>query len=252
MSIPVYYRQCSIKEAFEKFQLFNPQVNCCRTTFYKFKPKNVKKGKSKQDCCPICKEAKAILPALEQMHSSQLSSKDRDAMSAYIFHKQVAASRASEFERSLNDLSPGTALLVMDFKSNITLGKGQEEDSHVFFKAPQRTVFGVVGYFNKNGVVFKVIFTLISSILNHDSKTVKEFLNGFVFNHGLFKFFGVKNVSIWMDNAPSQFRSYENLATLYSLQTDHGFNMSVIFFTECHGKSECDRHFGFTSRVYTD
>ena len=43
MSIPVYYRQCSIKEAFEKFQLFNPQVNCCRTTFYKFKPKNVKK-----------------------------------------------------------------------------------------------------------------------------------------------------------------------------------------------------------------
>ena len=173
-------------------------------------------------------------------------------MSAYIFHKQVAASRASEFERSLNDLSPGTALLVMDFKSNITLGKGQEEDSHVFFKAPQRTVFGVVGYFNKNGVVFKVIFTLISSILNHDSKTVKEFLNGFVFNHGLFKYFGVKKVSIWMDNAPSQFRSYENLATLYSLQTDHGFNMSVNFFAEYHGKSECDRHFGFISRVYTD
>ena len=43
--------------------------------------------------------------------------------------------------------------MVMDFKSNINLGKGPEEDSHVFFPAPQRTVFGAVVFFKKGGVI---------------------------------------------------------------------------------------------------
>ena len=97
-----------------------------------------------------------------------------------------------------------------------------------------------------------MIFTIVSPILMHDSRTVSEILNNYVFNHGLFKYFGIKEVNIWMDNAPNHFRNFENLATLESLSKKFCFEITANFFAEYHGKSECDRHFGFISRIYTD
>ena len=93
------------------------------------------------------------------MHPSKLTKVDIESMEAYKFHKELAAKRGKDFEKNLNYLKEHQALVVMDFKANISLGKGPEQDSHVFFKAPQRIVFGAVVYFRKkeDQQIYKVI-----------------------------------------------------------------------------------------------
>jgi hypothetical protein len=250
--IPIHFRKYTIKESFDLFLKENPGIKCGRTTFFNNKPPSVKKAKSKQDCCPICKESKKFLPILESQHSSKLNSSDLEALEAFKFHKVAASTQSKHYEDSLSSLKEGKALLVMDFKANISLGKGPEQDSGVFFNAPQRTIFGVVGFFKKNGELFKIIFTIVSSVLNHDSRTVCEILNGNIFPHSIFRHFKVTEIDLWMDNAPSQFRNKEHFSTIYNLSLKYKMKLNMNFFAEYHGKSECDRHFGLISRIYTD
>ena len=64
----------------------------------------------------------------------------------------------------------------MDFKANISLGGCSEEDSHQFFFAPQRPVFGLAIYLVKEGKTYKINFSVVSPILMHDSVSVKKIL----------------------------------------------------------------------------
>ena len=86
----------------------------------------------------------------------------------------------------------------------------------------------------------------------HDSKTVIEMINEHVLNHSLFNYFGVKTVKFWMDNAPNHFRTKEMLAGFYGFERKFNVSVEVNYFAEYHGKSECDRHFGLISRIYTE
>ena len=251
VSVPVYYRLYSIKESYEKFKTLHSNFKCSRATFYKYKPKNVKKSKKKQDCCPICKESKIHIPRLQSLHHSKLNQADRDALAAYEFHYDTWTRRAKDYQTDLMRLSDSQALITIDFKANISLGKGPEEDSHVFFNAPQRTIFGAAVYFRKSTVTYKVMFTVVSPILNHDSLSVKKMLS-MITNHGVFNHFNTQELIFWMDNAPSHFRNFENLATLATLGSKQNRKVKVNFFGEYHGKSECDRHFGLISRIYKE
>ena len=103
-SVPIFYRKHTITESYELFCVAHPEVKCCKTTFYKFKPRSVKKPKSKQDCCPVCKESKQNLPRLEAMHPSKLTKVEIESMEAYKFHKELAAKRGKDFEKNLNFL----------------------------------------------------------------------------------------------------------------------------------------------------
>ena len=138
-----YYRQYTITEAYKLFTLKYPGVKCCRESFRKYMPINVKKPQSKQDCCPICKEARRYVPHLVGTNSKNLSTEDMRALEGFKAHKKIAIAREADFDREYEKLSEGEALIIMDFKANITLGGGAEEDSHIFFSAPQRTVFGI-------------------------------------------------------------------------------------------------------------
>ena len=99
------------------------------------------------------------------------------------------------YDSMIDRLVDGQAVMVLDFKANVSLGKGPEEDSHIFFSAPQRTVFGAVVFFRRKGVTYKVIFTLVSPILAHDSKTLKEMLRKHILCHGVFRYFNTKEVN---------------------------------------------------------
>ena len=248
----VFYRQSTVSEAFDEFKVEHPDLKCCRGTFFKYKPKNVKKPQSKQDCCPICKESKRYLQALRTKHHSYLDAADRRALAGFEEHRRLHIARSADYERQISNLTEGQAVLVMDFKANISLGGGVEEDSHVFFKAPQRTVFGLVAFFKKDGKVYKVFFTIVSPVLMHDTKTVREILNQCVFSHSVFKHFRTKEVSFWMDNAPGHFRTKEMIATFHELKNSSKMEVQFNYFAEYHGKSECDRHFGMISRIYTE
>lgn len=193
------------------------------------------------------------MPRLENPGTGRnMSTQDMEALEAYRFHKQVKDKRQADFDQQLAALTEGNSLVVMDFKANITLGKGPQEDSHVFFKAPQRTVFGVAAYFKRGDVKHKVMFTIVSSVLNHDSKTLREILHRHVLTHSLFNEMQVENVRVWLDNAPNHFRNKETFASFYDLQVELKRNIEINFYAEYHGKSECDRHFGLISRLYTE
>ena len=249
--VSLYYRQHSVGEAYKMFKERYPDIKCSRSSFHKYKPLNVKKPQSKQDCCPICKESRRYLPHLLG-HRDNLDTNDRRALAGFLEHKRLVAARSDDYERQLERLAEGTALITMDFKANITLGGGAEEDSHVFFSAPQRTVFGLVAYFKLGGEIYKVFFTIVSPVIMHDTKTVVEILDTCVLGHPIFEHFKCKNLSFWMDNAPGHFRTKEMIAGFYDLEKSTGMNVEFNYFPEYHGKSECDRHFGLISRIYTE
>ena len=230
-TVPLYYRQFTINEAFKIFRQEHPAIKCSRTSFFKYKPANIKKPKSRQDCCPICKEARRMIPILEPMVGADMTAEQRSALQDYKFHIDIKDKRAADFKAQLENLQEGQAVIVMDFKANITLGRGAEEDSHVFFNAPQRTIFGVVAYFRKGDNKYKVWFPIISQSLMHDSITVRKMLSECVLGHSVFEHFETTSLRFWMDNAPSHFRNMETMATFEEINAG-GKAVEINFFAE--------------------
>ena len=248
----IYYRQFPIADIYQKFLEKYPQIKISRSSFFALKPKCCKRPKSKQDVCPTCKESKKNRKRLEEIHPSNLTNEERKALDGYKFHEKIALTRNSDFKNELKRLKQGQCLIIMDFKANISLGGCAEEDSHQFFFAPQRTVFGLALYFVKDGKTFKINFSIVSPILMHDSFSVKRILDEIVLPHPIFNHFGCNELSFWMDNGPSHFRTYETMATFDFLSKKFNKKIKFNFFCEYHGKNECDRHFGLMSRLYAD
>jgi hypothetical protein len=48
-----------------------------------------------------------------------------------------------QFARQIDQLSPGLAILMMDFKENITIGSGPRELGQSWYSRERRTVFGL-------------------------------------------------------------------------------------------------------------
>lgn len=86
-----------------------------------------------------------------------------------------------------------------------------------------------------------------STSLNHDDYYVRECLNELFRDH-LEQF---RDVAIWSDCA-DHFRSKETLATAFDLSQQYGKRVQVNYFTEYHGKSLVDGHFGLLSRWYNE
>ena len=85
----VYYRQYTVGEAYQQFKIAHTGIKCSRTSFFKYKPANVKKPKSKQDVCPICKESRKYLPALLRKHHADLTASDRHALEGFLEHRRL-------------------------------------------------------------------------------------------------------------------------------------------------------------------
>ena len=229
--VPVRHRQYSIKRTFEIFNQNNPGL-CGRTTFFNHQPDWVKKPSSKQDFCEICKQAEIWLPRLEK--KPVLTSEEIMAQESFEFHQELKSQRYRQFNSCRNNLVEGEALITIDFKANISLGKGPIENSTVFFKAPARTVFGAVGWFMKDKKPFKVVWTLISPALNHDSRVVKLILDQ-ITSHGVFNQFQVKKINFWMDDAPNHFRTFETCATMYHIKEKKALDdLSFNYFAPYH------------------
>lgn len=248
----IFYRQHTIKDIYDLFRKEYPECKIKRSKFFDLKPKNCKKPSSKQDVCPICKDASKNLPRLRGIHGQNLSLDDIKPQEAYKFHINIKNQRVKDFDRELDNLNSNQALVIMDFKANIYLGACAEEDSHIYFNAPQRSVFGLTIYLMKGEELYKVFFTVVSPILMHDSISVKRILDELVMPHPIFEHFGVKEISFWMDNAPNHFRTKETIASFHYLAGKYNQKIRFNYFAEYHGKSECDRHFGLMSRMYTE
>ena len=237
---PVRIRTFSINESFKKFQIKYPNL-CSRSTFFKYKPKNIKTSKRYTDFCPICKSSKKLLEMKPE--SGIYKDKYDDA----IFHQELAKTRSMDLQETINNLKEGSCVLIMDFKENIQLGKAPVETSKNFFKAPQRTCLGISGFFKNGKKTFLVNFSVLSSLLNHSTKIAVDILKEKILTHSIFKSFKISDIHLWLDNGP-HFRSKEFLADILLLPN---FDIKINFFCPYHGKSFCDQHFGVINRIYS-
>lgn len=237
VKVPTRYRLYSIGKTFSLFKAKYGHEYVSRSTFYAYKPKSVKKAKSKVDYCPICKLGERNELKLEQMSNNHeaIPQDLLDIQQEYRFHVNLYQKRTEEFKVALKSLSDNECLLVIDFKANISLGKGPVQDSTVFFSAPQRTVFGMIGFFRKNEQMYKIAFNYVSPILNHDSQMAIAMVKDVVQHSSFRRWFGVSHLAVWLDNAPSHFRTAEFLRGMRELEQMQ-ISVSTNYFIEYHGR----------------
>jgi hypothetical protein len=260
-TMPVRYRLYTIEKSYEIFKEKYGKDFCCQGTFFNCKPKWIKRSRSKVDCCPICKQKHKFEKKMAEKPEVQWTKEEKEIKEEFEFHETIWRQRQQDYDAEVASLVEGKCMLVMDFKANISLGKGPEQDADVFFKAPQRTVFGIVGFFKKENETHKITFNVVSPILNHDSTMVRDILQK-VLKHKTFQQFNVHTVSFWMDNAPNHFRTREMYATMLEINdflnqdsnrpTGQRLRVNVEFnyFAEYHGKSVCDQFFGVLAKIY--
>merc|ERR1712000_215007 len=262
---------------------YNEDYPCVSfSSFHNLKPKEIKKAKRDTDLCPICVEGKRIR-ALKNNLERRLNLSDEEIkqlnditanLQAIDRHIELERTLRAEFNKQKTSLRKGDAVLVMDFKENMGLGKGQQESSRNFYNSPHRSVFTIAVYtkddsnttdFRNNNnnnkkqdnqkKNYKInYFTFISECLDHDSGFVLDCLNTLVESDKWKKLNITRNINLWMDNAPQHFRTFELLYGYFKLATEklHSNSLHLNYFAEYHGKCVCDSHFSLLSRYYRD
>ena len=285
VTIAVRYLQSSMRNAYLQYceKVDNEDYPCVSfSSFRNLKPKEIKKAKRDTDLCPICVEGKRIR-ALKNNLERRLNLSDEEIkqlnditanLQAIDRHIELERTLRAEFNKQKTSLRKGDAVLVMDFKENMGLGKGQQESSRNFYNSPHRSVFTIAVYtkddsnttdFRNNNnnnkkqdnqkKNYKInYFTFISECLDHDSGFVLDCLNTLVESDKWKKLNITRNINLWMDNAPQHFRTFELLYGYFKLATEklHSNSLHLNYFAEYHGKCVCDSHFSLLSRYYRD
>ena len=160
-------------------------------------------------------------------------------------HKERKDIQREAFEKKIENLDEDSAIILMDFKENIKLGKCNREVSSVFYSASQRTFFSVAVILR--GKKFKY-FDFISEDLTHDASFVIRCLNT-LFNLPEWQSLSIKRISFWSDGA-KHFRNFELIRYQISLiESRMVQSVDTNYFIEYHGKSYCDSHFSRISRI---
>jgi hypothetical protein len=157
------------------------------------------------------------------------------------------------FQQHLQQLQDGDAVLVMDFKENVSLGKGPRELGNSWYTKERRTVFGVVVHVRQAGEVVKYHFNIISDCLTHDAIFVKYALSS-LFASNAWKQLGIRrNLAIWSDNA-AHFKNKVLLSYYAQLchENEDFERVLVCFFEAYHGKSLVDGMFGVMTNWIDD
>lgn len=143
-------------------------------------------------------------------------------------------------------------IMVLDFKQNLTLDRGERELGYSFYNKPQRTLFTAALIRKLNSGYHVDYFDIFSDLLNHDSQFVISALE-LIFKSDQFQQYNIRNVNFWMDNAPAHFRTKSIIGYLCNLKSNQRFEkITLNYFTEYHGKCICDSHFALISRYYED
>ena len=181
--------------------------------------------------CPICHLGQKI-SNLASLNSNQEIIKE-----SYEYHYEQKKARRIEYKEQLKNLDSSELLLVMDFKANISLQQCATELNNEYYALPQRSIFCISANFRYQNTVKQVFFDFISNILNHSTKFVGECLK-YMINSSIFKQIssGIKKISIWVDNGPQHFRTYEMLGLCQDLSSSLGTKIDLNFFVPYHGK----------------
>ena len=240
-----------------------------RKSFDKYTPKEVKKCKRDTDKCIICAEGIKLRQSVTQLETIACRSLDQDQelakalkdLKAIDEHIVLQQEIRSVFKEQKRELPVGAAIIVMDFKENMKLGKAAVETSRNFYDTPQRSVFTIAVYTRENESrvveddLLLTYFTFVSETLKHDTRFVFECLKKAQAHprwQGLNIHAG-KEINFWVDNAPQHFRTFECMYEFQAFAMRNPRNrVHLNYFAEYHGKCVCDSHFSLLSRYYRD
>jgi hypothetical protein len=217
----------------------NTALFCSRSQFIKLIPKWFKSSKRSTDMCGVCKSGKLASSQLEKLKAIinptqvqlDLIQELQPAVDAYNAHRDLNQQRKIDFKRVKHDLKVGEAILISDFKENVSLNRGEEELGSHFFNRPQRSVFCVVLLYKRidGGEVHQMTFDFVSEVLNHDPHFVSTAWDS-MFQMDEFKDLNVKALKFWSDNAPTQFRTFENVDYWAKLNKRFEVNFKSIMY----------------------
>lgn len=166
-TVPTRYRMYSIKNSYKLFLEKHPDTPCSRSSFFKYKPREIKKARSKTDMCPICKVGQQLGDKIAKCPQSNRKERKvlQQQLEEFRFHSDLAKQMEKDYVNEVNEAKEGKCVICIDFKSNISLGKGYNNDSHIFFNAPQRSLIGAVCFFFLNGKNIRLSFLLFPMFL---------------------------------------------------------------------------------------
>ena len=218
---------------------------CFRRIWKTYFKKNFTKPQHRDGLCQLCEIGHKI-EMLEQRQNvfSQKEKDDLEKKKKIVQrHKEINDASKKKFANEISNLTTTSAVLVIDFKQNISLGDGPRELGQSWYIRERRTIFGMALYRKVAGEIQRYHFNLVSTCLTHDAIFVKAVLQD-LFAYPEWKSYGIQNLSIWCDNAP-HFRNKFLLAFLSELISTKTFKtVNLCFFEPYHGKSAVDSMFG--------
>ena len=204
--------------------------------------------------CEICVKGEAIQRELVERSATGLATEGdlkamRENCSLYNTHKRIAQHQRNAFKQEKTNLKPGQALVVMDFKENLTVGSGPVEVGQDFYSKSQVSCLGAAIYHTTSEGETKTHYMdFLSYDLTHDGLFVATSLDRLIHNIKKIIACDLEEVSFWFD-CGTHFRCYEVLHDMLVARPSlHGLReVRVNYFAEHHGKSAVDSHFSHVS-----
>jgi hypothetical protein len=220
--------------------------SCFRGIWKKYFRKNYVKARQRDGLCQLCEIGHKIEKICENFAEIPEIEKKKIQMKKNVVlrHKLINKETKEQFQQLMDDLQEGQGILTIDFKENITLGRGPRELGQSWYTRERRTIFGMALFKREvDGRISKWHFNQVSDCLTHDAVFVKVALSH-LFASNVWQSFNIDKLAIWCDNAP-HFRNKALLAYLQDLIRDKDFVEVVLcFFEAYHGKSQVDSMFG--------
>ena len=135
----------------------------------------------------------------------------------------------SQFNQQIEELSPQTAIIVIDFKENVKINISHDTQiSSEFYQHPHRTIFDIVMIY-ADKTTQKHYFDIGSDCTKHDSFFVIKALKK-CFDHSDFKEHNFSSLIFWMDNCQINLEQKNYLHFLVNLSKKFGgiFSLSIM------------------------
>lgn len=250
--VPKRYLEYSLSHCYMLFKNKRAgKKEISKSTFCKYKPKQVVFPKRFTDMCPICVGGKHAKDAL--VNNTNLSQEQKAKYQAAVKkmedHIEHSKGRRLAYKEDKRNLSSDEVLFVMDFKQNVKLNKGHLEVSMDFFNAPSRSYLTLVTFYKEGAKTKKKYWDFMSQCLTHDAQFVGDCIDQVLSQADFLKEGNRKSLIFWSDNCAGQFKNAKLMAK-YARLSENGYQVKANFFTQYHGKSVCDAHFALINRYY--
>jgi hypothetical protein len=238
--VPVHHLEMTKKMAFEKFEKQHPDVLIHYSSFLKYFPRNVKPPCRETDLCPQCEEK------IKLESKKELTQEQKENLKDLKKHHDDKNKRRDEFHEDIRNLKEGDLLLIVDFKENITLNRGQREVGNSFFNRTFCSFFGVTAVEMGKKINY---YDYASDILSHNTTMVMDCVQRTIEKIEEKNEKKFNNIIIWLDNGPEHFKTFQFMNFAHHLKKNYQ-KISISYFIEYHGKSYCDAHFARISSIF--